>query len=236
MDIHNLMEELVIDTVEEIFSDPDYIKQAGCCDSDHCRTDVVCYVLNRIPPIYATSSRGLAHIGKTVIDKPQIIADIAALVNEGIKQVGAHNRNDSPEPDYEIPEPPLYNFPIIKGKVIDGKTFAPITGTSISLKMDGVLVPMHASRWSNPSPLVEETEGDFLFWPRSVKAGSAAEKKSFSLQLELAAEGYKPVKHFVNLELDAEDQFVSSTEVNRIFKVEPIYLFDKNEPEEIIPK
>lgn len=235
MDIHNLMEELVIDTVEEIFQDQAYIEQAGCCNSDICKTDVVCYVLNRIPPVYTTSSRGFAHIGKSVIEDSQHTADIAALANEGVKQVGSHRRQDKPVKKMVQPEPPIFNFPIIKGKVINGKTFAPHAGNSISLKMNGEIVPMHDPRWNNPSLLVAETEGGFLFWPSPVKAETVNECKSFSFVLELEAEGYKPVKHFINLNLEADNSFVNSAEVNRIFKVEPIYLFDLNEPEEIIP-
>ena len=234
MDIHNLMEELVSDTVNEIFSDKDYISQAGCCCSTACKNDVICYVLNRIPPVYVTSSRGLAHIGKTVIDKPQVIADVSALVSEGIRQVGAHQRDDYQASDINIPEPPLFNFPIIKGKVIDGKTFAPYSGNSISLKINGELATMHGTRWNNPSQLVAETEGDFLFWPNPQKAESAGVKKTFSLCLEMEADGYKPVKHFINLELQSENEFINSAEVNKIYKVDPIYLFDLNEPEEIV--
>ena len=235
MDIHNIMEELVSDTVTEIFSDQNYISSCGCCDTESCRNDVVCFVLNRIPPVYATSSRGLAHIGKTVIDKPQVTADIVALVNEGIRQVSAHQRYDAPNPDMTIPEPPLYNFPIIKGKVMDGKTFAPYAGSSITLKIDGQKALMHGLRWSNPYPLVQETEGDFLFWPSPLKASKEGEKKTFSLSLELEADGYKPVKHFIDLEIQSDNQFINSAEVNRIHKLEPIYLFDLNDPEEIVP-
>ncbi|HAK44394.1 MAG TPA: hypothetical protein DCO79_00505 [Spirochaeta sp.] len=233
MEIHNLMEELVIDTVEEIFSDQAYIEQLGCTNTETSKIDVVCYVLNRIPSIYTTSSRGLAHIGKTVIDKPQIIADIAALANVGIRQVGNRRRNDVSDSTQVVPEPPLFNFPIIKGKVIDGKTFAPHAGNAISLKMNGELVPMHGKRWNNPSPLVKETEGGFLFWPFPVKAKTIGEEKTFSFILELEADGYKPVKHFFDLHLESDNEFINSTELNKIFKIEPIYLFDINEPEEI---
>jgi competence protein ComFB len=153
-----------------------------------------------------------------------------------MKQVGAHQRPTiSPDGKINYPDPPMYNFPIIKGKVIDGKTFAPYSGSDISLKMSGEIVIMNGSRWSNPVPLIDETEGSFLFWPFPVKAESADESRIFSFQIELNAEGFKPVKHFINFELTADDQFVNSMEVNRIFNVEPIYLFGLNEPEEIIP-
>lgn len=236
MEVHNLMEELVIDTVEDIFSDQAYIEGAGCCNSDLCKTDVVCYVLNRIPATYTTSSRGLAHLGQSVINKPQSNADISALANEGIKQVGAHRRPVKTDNEYNYPDPPMFNFPIIKGKVIDGKTFAPYAGSEISLTISGKLVAMNGSRWSNPAQLIDETDGSYLFWPLPIKADVEMEKRKFSFSIELNAEGYKPVKHFINFELSADKEFVNSMEVNRIFKIEPIYLFGINEPEEIIPE
>lgn len=235
MKIHNLMEKIVIDTVEEIFSNEDFIQKAGCCNTESCKLDVICYVLNRIPPKYTTSSRGLAHIGNSYIDNPQSIADVTALVNEGIRQVGTNQRPSFDKQDPSLPELPVFNFPIIKGRVYDGKTFAYYSGSQISLKINGSAASMSSPKWNNPSELIEETEGSFLFWPMPVKAESPDEKRGFSLSIEINADGYKPVKHFIDLELTAENHYVESMEVSRIYKVEPIYLFGLNEPEEIIP-
>ncbi len=234
MGIHNLMEELVIGKVEDIFADPEFIAKNGCNNSDECKTDVVCYVLNRVPPIYTTSSRGLSHISKSYIDQPQSTADIAALINEGIRQVGSHRRLEEGSSPESAPNPPLFNFPIIKGSVFDGKTFAPYAGADISLKLDGNLVAMNGPRWNNPSRLIKETEGGFLFWPLPVGAGAIDEQREFSLSIELNADGYKPVKHFINLNLEADNEYIQSTEVTRIYKVDPIYLFRVDEPEEIM--
>ena len=231
---HNLMEELVTDTVDDIFKNEEYLGRAGCPASNQCKLDVICYVLNRIPPLYTTSSRGLAHLEKSYIEKPQSTADIAALVNEGIRQVGLHQRPDTVD-SAALPEPPMFNFPIIKGQVFDGKTFAPFSGSSIELKSDYGTVPMRGSSWNNPCPLVEETEGRFLFWPMPVKALKAGEERTFAFSIELNADGYKTARHFISLNLTADDEFVNSMELNRIHSVEPIYLFGINEPEEIIP-
>ena len=229
------MEKIVIDAVEDIFSDHDFLEKTGCCNTDSCKTDVICYVLNRIPPKYTTSSRGLAHIDNSYLDQAQSLADVSALVNEGLKQVGAHRRPSFDKREPVRPELPVFNFPIIKGKVFDGKTFAPHCGSKISLSVNGELVPMKDTKWSNPAELIDETGGSFLFWPMPVKAESADTEKDFSLVIELNADTYKPVKHFIDLSLKAEDSYVDSMEVSRIHKVEPIYLFKTDEPEEIIP-
>jgi len=233
---HNLMEELVMDTVDDIFKNTEYLDRTGCPDCEQSRIDVICYVLNRVPPLYTTSSRGLAHLDKSYIEKPQSTADIATLVNDGIRQIALHQR---PSSDYtgsvELPAPPMFNFPIIKGQVFDGKNFAPHSGSSIILKSDYGPVQMRGSRWNNPCPLIEETEGRFLFWPMPVKAEKPGQERTFSFSIELKAAGYKPVKHFITFNLTADDEYVNSMEVNKIFTVESIYLFGENEPEEIIP-
>ena len=235
MEVHNLMEKIVIDTVEDIFSNVEYLDKNRCPNTNACKTDVICYVLNRIPPKYTTSSRGLAHLGNAYIDKPQSLADVTALVNEGIKQVGAHKRPAVTEQDPALPELPVFNFPIIKGKVFDGKTFAPHCGSMISLKMNSELTPMIDLKWNNPAELIDETDGSFLFWPMPVKSASIGEEHDFSFTININAEGYKPVKHFINLSLISENSYVNSMEVSRIYKVESIYLFKIDEPEEIIP-
>ena len=232
---HNLMEELVVDVVEDIFSNEDFLGRSGCPDTEQCRLDVVCYVLTRIQPLYTTSSRGLAHLDKTYIEKPQSTADITSLVNEGIRQVGLHLRPFSTENEKNLPKPPMFNFPIIKGQVFDGRTFAPYFGSSIELKSEGEHVRMRGSRWNNPSQLIGETEGRFLFWPIPVAAGSIEESREFSFSIELRADGYKNVRHFFSLKLTADDTFIDSMKLNRIYTVDPIYLFGENEPEEIIP-
>ncbi len=230
---HNLMEELVINTVDDIFSNDDYLNKTGCPNCEQSKIDVTCYVLNRIPPLYTTSSRGLAHLDKSYIVKPQSTADITALVNEGIKQVALHQRPDGDSSGQELPEPPMFNFPIIKGQVFDGKTFAPFSGGSITLKSDNGRVRMRGSRWATPCTLIEDTESRFLFWPMPVKADVTGEARVFSFSIEIEADGYKPVKHFISLNLTADDSFVNSMEVNRIHTVESIYLFGQDEPEEI---
>lgn len=233
---HNLMEELVIDTVEETFSNEDYLSKTGCPDCEQSKIDVTCYVLNRIQPLYTTSSRGLAHLDKSYIEQPQSTADVAALVNEGIKQVASHQRPSSGDSGADLPEPPMFNFPIIKGQVFDGKTFAPFSGGNITLKSDDGIVRMRGARWLNPCTLIEETESRFLFLPMPVKADVIGEARVFSFSIEIDADGYKPVKHFISLNLTADNDYVNSMEVNRIHTVESIYLFSQDEPEEIIPQ
>ena len=94
---------------------------------------------------------------------------------------------------------------------------------------------MRGKRWNNPTNLVEETDGSFLFYPMPVKAEKAGENRLFSFSIEIEAEGYRPVKHFISFNLISEEKFINSMEVNSIYQVESVYLFDTDDPEEIIP-
>ncbi|MDC7126646.1 MAG: late competence development ComFB family protein [Spirochaetales bacterium] len=235
MEIYNLTMEMVTSIVEDIFNDTDYIKKSGGIVSDEYKADIICFVLNRIPPAYTTSSRGLSHLSNTVFDKPQRNADIRALVYEAIRNLSGRRQNNSIRYEDFLPEPPLFNFPVIKGKVMYGKTFAPYSGSSIVLKINGIPALMNGDKWQNPCPLIEETEGHFIFWPIPLKADKSEEKKQFSIGLELQAEGYKPINHYIDLELTSEDKIDIHNETTHFLKVDPIYLFSIDEPEEIIP-
>ena len=92
MKIHNLMEELVENKVNSLYDD---LKETNAvwltCDCENCRLDAMAFVLNRIPPKYIISSRGITH---TAADGnlSQIKADIDALAIEGIRLVSSSTR------------------------------------------------------------------------------------------------------------------------------------------------
>ena len=89
MNVHNLMEEMVYSGVNELFdtvieSKADWLT----CSCEQCRLDTICYVLNRLPPHYIKSGRGLAYAqNEDAIDKMQLVADINRIALEGMKQV-----------------------------------------------------------------------------------------------------------------------------------------------------
>ncbi|MBQ2571571.1 MAG: late competence development ComFB family protein, partial [Treponema sp.] len=60
--IHNIMEEQVESRVNQLY---DHVKGQNApwldCDCENCRKDTICYVLNRIPPRYILSGRGVTH-------------------------------------------------------------------------------------------------------------------------------------------------------------------------------
>ena len=86
MNVHNIMEELVTKRVNDLYDQVKDLKAPWfTCDCEHCRIDTISYVLNRIPPKYVVSGRGLTH--SITNEAPQLKADIDALGIEGMHAV-----------------------------------------------------------------------------------------------------------------------------------------------------
>ena len=92
MKIHNILEDIVISKVEEIFNEEEKDRALGFCTCRQCRMDVACYVLNRSEPQYVISGRGYAHLKSEYDEDSQKTTDITALVLEGIKKVSHSKR------------------------------------------------------------------------------------------------------------------------------------------------
>ncbi len=235
MKLHNQMEDLVLARIEEIFSDKTNLKIENICTCSQCRLDIACYVLNRLTPRYVISGRGLAHLESDTLDLQQKQADIVALVHEGIRKVARAKRpfftHDSDQHTAE-PEGPLYNFPIISGKVFNGMTFQPESGLIVTLKSEGETVEMIDPNWSNPYRIVDPTPGNYLFWPYPVKGATAGERRKFSFEVLVEKEGFDPVRAFLSPELTAEKEFVDSCQLQRTIHIEDLFIFPPSSEEE----
>lgn len=82
MEIHNIMEDVVIQYLEEILSLKDNI-----CKCNQCKKDMICFSLNRIKPMYVSSSRGIIHTEINKREELQDEIDIYATVSEAIDVV-----------------------------------------------------------------------------------------------------------------------------------------------------
>ena len=235
MEIHNLMEDLVLETVHEFFDEasPEDFPLANC---RQCRLDVACYVLNRVKPEYIISGRGLVHFETDYQARLQKKADLAALVNEGIRKITRNRRPyydisaDSQEP---LPDPPVFNFPALVGRILHGKTFEPAANINVCLRSNGEMVPMIDYTWQNPYFVVESIRGNFTFLPRPVQAGRAGETESFNFEICVEAEGYSPLNHYFEIKLTSENEVKNSFNINNTFKTGELYLFPEDEPMEM---
>ena len=72
MPVKNLMEEIITSIVTEILSG----EQDKISESSSLKDDVIAYVLNRIPPRYFTSERGIIEIGEKNHFFPHILGEV----------------------------------------------------------------------------------------------------------------------------------------------------------------
>ena len=230
MELHNIVEEIVISKVKDIF---DSIEERGdpdkLCTCSQCRIDTACYVLNRTSPIYLVSNRGAARIQKENIEYQQKKADISALIYEGLKRI---NHNQRPETNHGSPEAanihydrPVYNIPTITGRIFNGGNFAPISGVRMELYYNNTLVAMKDRNWQNPLNLVSYTDGNFTFWPVAVPAEKTDDHTTFEYTLKVDGEGFETITHVFRIPVISEIQTTRSFSLERTFKLPDLFMF-----------
>ena len=231
MEFHNTIEDTVIARVNEIF---DALEKKGnpgkFCTCNQCRTDIICFALNRMPPHYIVSNRGASRVHTESIERQQQVADITALVHEGLKKV---NHNLRPNADHSTGQGaaiqdcnnPVFNIPTIMGRLFNGNNFSPLSDLDVELLCNGELVAMKDRNWQNPCRLVPKTEGTFTFWPAPVKASSINLNKVFEYSIRVNAEGFEPLTHFFSIQVTSDIQTAQSFALDRTFKLPDLYMF-----------
>lgn len=236
MEVHNMMEDIVFQIVQEMFEEKSG-KDFALADCYQCKLDVVCYVLNRIRPEYIISGRGLAHYESDYQNNIQKNADIAALINDGIRKIDTRRRPYYAQKDFDpvkdIPKGPVYNFPAIIGRILHGNTFEPLKEIQVLLLQNGEQVPMIDNTWFNPYLIVESTRGNFTFLPMPIAADREGDVKTFSLEVSIHAEGFSPFNHHFEVELTAQKEIVQSFSMQNTHKIGELYLFPEGQPMEI---
>ncbi|MCK5197903.1 MAG: late competence development ComFB family protein [Spirochaetales bacterium] len=209
MNVHNIMESIVIDTVNEIFKDKekDGFQMAN---SLQCKLDVACYVLNRIKPVYIISGRGLLHFEDNYHELIQTKVDMVTLINEGIKKVLETKR-----PYYEVKETTrnistryMYNFPSIIGSVLMGDNFVPAENISISLYFENTLAGMIDNTWQNPFTSSQKHKRHVILscLPLLLQM-KIDEERVFHFELRIDDSAYDPISHFFELKLKSERKY-----------------------------
>ena len=193
MKVHNLLEDVVHAMVREAFTEEDTSSAGNSfCSCYHCQLDVVCYVLNRIPPEYVVSGRGVVHREAEYLENLQRSADLVASISEGMKKIRTtrrpHHEHDAEEKD-PLPEGLFFNFPSIIGRVFSSATFEPLPKVLLALIVDGVPAKMMGPNWQNPYLTAERTPGTYAFWPAPVPAATENLEKLFALRT-----GYRKVR------------------------------------------
>lgn len=237
MEVHNLMEDLVKTVIQEMF---DVEKdKTSWCTCEQCRTDIACYVLNRVKPEYVVSSRGLAYSEIDYVDKLQRMADVVSLVKEGWAKINASPRNHTIQKPLKAPpvlQGPSFNIPPIMGRVFHGVTFEPMCDIDVFLMNErDEPVPMMDENWQNPIRLYKNTGGTFIFWPRPIKAEMAGKLQLFSFSIVIKAEGFEELSHFVGLKIASEANPQLQFSMQNLYKLPDLYMlpFSKDDDDDI---
>lgn len=223
MRIHNLMQDLVTQKVEEFLM----TDERGKILDEASKLDVICYVLNRIAPLYVVSGRGLAHTEtKSYSERAQRLADITALIHEGLSVVEKNRRqrsvDRSPEEDLSGP---WFNFPCIIGRLFYGDNFGPVSGVKVGLYNEGELMRVIDPNWQNPYEMVPNTAGTFLFWPYPIRARASGEQATFTLEIRVHEEGFEPLRYGFTIALTADDHFSDFASITTNYRLRDLYLF-----------
>ena len=236
MELHNIIEDMVITRVTNVFdtiengANPDKL-----CTCSQCRMDTACYVLNRTTPFYVVSSRGAARAQQVTLERQQKEADITTLIYEGLRRVNHNQRpnfiHDSSNIGYIPTNKPVFNIPTITGRLFNGNNFEPVSGVTLELLYNGTLAAMKDANWQNPLHLVSHTEGTFSFWPVPMLAQNADEHAIFEFTLKVKSEEHETLVHVFKVAVTSEIQTSNSFTLERTFKLPDLYLFPPGEEE-----
>ena len=237
MDLHNVMEDIVIARVDEVFNALNKDSKKGdFCTCNKCRIDVTCYALNRLWPSYIVSHKGASRTRWEGIEQQQQTADVTAMINEGLKRVNHNQRpnfahqaeGDDIDADLTYP---VFNVPTIMGRLFDGSNFSPVSEVDVELLYDGQLVTMKDRNWYNPCHLVSNAEGTYSFWPAPPRASRENNRKIFSYTLRVVSPLFETLNHFFKIPVASELQAAASFSLERTFKLPDLYLFPPGEAE-----
>ena len=237
MELHNTVEETVISRVNEIFDDIKANNPGKLCICEQCRTDTVCYALNRTPPHYIVSNRGVARVHQETIERQQHVADVTTLIYEGLKKV---SHNQRPYFSHSVgggalnpnQGKPAYVIPTIIGRLFNGSNFAPLSGADVELLRNGEIVPMKDGNWQNPCRIVPNTEGTFSFWPVPEPAQKVDEHAIFEYSLRVSSPDFETLVHYFRVPVASEIQAAGSFTLERTFKLPDLYMFSPGESEQ----
>lgn len=230
MDVHNIMEDVVAKHVNVVY---DMLKESETnwisCDCENCRLDTISYVLNRIPPKYVVSGRGMTHARNSINEDFQLKVDIDALTNDGIRLINTTKRPFHSLPrkecEIEVSDIPVFNFPTFTGTLLDGTTFEPLSNATVLLKCDGLPVKMIDKTWANPAKTYKSTKGSYSFWIKPFQTFEKNKTQKFNFTLEISAEGYTPIIYSFELSLTSDEKVNSKLDSTYSVKIKDLVLF-----------
>ncbi len=175
MPIHNVMKDMVTNILEEVL-----LRDSSLVVSARHREDIIAYVLNRMPPWYITSERGLLHASIRAGKDYQTRVDIIFMIYESINEI--INRRESAITVKTGPIRASSILPRIVGIVFDQSDFSVIPDVEVSLAIENSLAEMIDEGWQNPYRTVGAGMGYYHFWP-SHPSGTVARFGNMPMRL-----------------------------------------------------
>ncbi|WP_312643339.1 late competence development ComFB family protein [Hydrogenoanaerobacterium sp.] len=83
---YNVMEAIVAQKLDQI------IDTLGCCQCELCKWDIICYVLNRIPPKYVITHEGELFSKLDTVNQ-QYEMDVVSLLTQAAKTIKTNPRH-----------------------------------------------------------------------------------------------------------------------------------------------
>jgi len=227
MNIHNILEDQVLVCVNDTYKRTKELNAPWLtCDCEQCRLDTAAYVLNKLPPRYVVSGRGLTHM--LARDDAQSSIDMDALVIEGMRKIAANVRPFHAEyvsGSEKQEEGPAFNFPVFLGTVLDGTTLQPVREAEVKLSCNGKVCSMLDHTWGNPTSLNVHTNGKYGFWPKHEKAHTTGETKHFQFKIEITADGFEKTLYTLEVPVDSCEHVIREPNTVKSLKIQDLYLF-----------
>ncbi len=158
MAIKNLMEDIITSVVREMLK-----KESDLPKTEMYEQDIIAYVLNRVPPRYITSERGVIHGKLETRFKFQQRTDILFLIHEAIQTIKQRRASSHSMHDEAIKKQNV--LPHVMGEVLEETTFSIVPEVEVTLLYKGKLARMIDESWENPYSTNKATRGYYHFWP-----------------------------------------------------------------------
>jgi len=238
MDIHNTMEDVVLQYLNEILE-----AKKDVCKCEQCITDMACYALNKVGPNYVISSRGVIHTENDKRVKIQDEIDVYATVAQAIDIVSRTRRHEvhdkymdfdheitKQEPRYYSESGSFFNFPQIVGRIFDSENIKLLEDVKVTLFHDTskFIVSMFNDRWYNPIEVIDKMEGTYTFWPSPIPAEKPGIQKEFYLNMEVIKKGYDILRKFFTVKLISSGSLKKFIKKENILYIDDIFLNREN--------
>ncbi len=217
LELKNIIEDLV----EELIGQMDEVKDGKLHENQ--KIELASYVLNRVKPMYITSSKGFAHIIKKYQNDPQFLADLMVMLNEGCKVI--QKTKLSGPPSHELKKGTAYFFlPRIYGKVISSRTMLFVDEAKLTLYIDSEIAATHYSAWTNPLQLQPDADGIFSFAPMPISAAKTDETRTFQFKIVIQKEHHHYEKYISYQAISVVYNGLESEVIENALQTEDIYV------------